>query len=51
MNCHTKEVITDYFTLLKDVLTENNLFESPNQIYNVDETGIALDRHAPRVIA
>ena len=51
MNCLTKEVITDYFTLLKDVLTENNLFESPNQIYNVDETGIALDGHAPRVIA
>ena len=51
MNCLTKEVITDYFNLLKDVLTENNLFESPNQIYNVDETGIALDGHAPRVIA
>jgi len=26
------------------------LFESPNQIYNLDETGIALDGRAPRII-
>jgi len=51
MNCLTKEVISDYFDLLKNVLTEYNLFNSPNQLYNVDETGIALDGHSPRVIA
>ena len=51
MNCLTKEVISDYFSLLKDVLTENNLLECPSQLYNVDETGITLDGHAPRVIA
>ena len=52
MNCLTKEVvIADYFALLKDVFTEHDLFNSPNQIYNVDKTGIALDGHAPRVIA
>ena len=47
MNCLTKEVISDYFDLLKEVLTENQLLNSPNRIYNVDETGIALDGHAP----
>jgi len=29
-------------------VTEHNLFNSPKQLYNVDETGIALDGHAPR---
>ena len=51
MNCLTKEVISDYFDLLKEVLTESQLLNSPNRIYNVDETGIALDGHAPRIIA
>ena len=51
MNCLNQEVISDYFALLKDVLTENELLNSPGRIYNVDETGIALDGHAPKVVA
>ena len=51
MNCLTKEVIADYFVLPKDVFIEHDLFNFPNQIYNVDETEIALDGHAKRVIA
>ena len=51
MNCLSKEVISDYFQLLAKVLTENQLLNSPSRIYNVDEMGIALDGHAPRVIA
>ena len=51
MNCLSKQVISEYFDLLTEVLTENELLHSPNRIYNVDETGIALDGHAPRVIA
>ena len=51
MNCLNSEVITDHFSLLKDVLTENGLLNSPGRIYNVDETGIALDGHAPKVVA
>ena len=47
MNCLNQEIIADYFALLKDVLTENGLLNSPGRIYNVDETGIALDGHAP----
>ena len=38
----------EYFQLLKDTLIENNLMDSPNQIYNVDETGMPLD---PKVVA
>ena len=41
----------DYFALLKDVLTDNQLINSPGRIYNVDERGIALDGHAPKVVA
>ena len=37
--------------LLKEVLVENQLLNSPNRIYNVDETGIALDGHASRIVA
>ena len=51
MNCLSKEVISDYFQLLAKILTENQFLNSPSRIYNVDETGIALDGHAPRVIA
>ena len=51
MNCLTKEVMSDYFDLLKEVLVENQLLNSPNRIYNVDETGIALDGHASRIVA
>ena len=35
----------------QNVLTENRLLNSPGRIYNVDETGIALDGHAPKVVA
>ena len=35
----------------QDVLTENRLHNSQGRIYNVDETGIALDGHAPKVVA
>ena len=34
--------------LLRDVLTEHNLLNSPMQVYNVDETGMPLDHHPPR---
>ena len=51
MNCLNKEVIDDYFALLKEVLTDNQLINSPARIYNVDETGVTLDGHAPKVAA
>ena len=50
MDCLNKETIQGYFDLLKEVLLENNLMDSPCQIYNVDETGIPLDHRPPRVV-
>ena len=47
----SKQVISESFDLLTEVLNENELLHPPSRIYNVDETGIALDDHAPRVIA
>ena len=51
MNCLSEDVIADYFTSLKEELTKNILMNSPSRIYNVDETQICLDGHAPRVVA
>jgi len=34
MNGLNRELITDYFALLKDVLTGNQLLKSPSRIYN-----------------
>ena len=51
MDCLTKETMDEYFQLLKDTLIENDLMDSPNQIYNVDETGMPLDHRAPKIVA
>ena len=50
MDCLTPEKMKQYFELLKDVLEEHNLMESPGQIYNVDETGMPLDHRPPKVV-
>ena len=51
MDCLIKETMDEYFQLLKDTLIENDLMDFPNQIYNVDETGMPLDHHAPKIVA
>ena len=51
MNCLSKEVISDYFHLLMEVLTENKLLNSHSRIYNVDKIAIALNAHDPWVVA
>ena len=45
MNCLNREVRTDYFSLLKDVLTENQLLNLPRMWIR------QVDGHAPRVVA
>ena len=40
-----------YFQLLKDSLIEKNVLDFPNQMYNLDEMGMPLDHHAPKVVA
>ena len=47
----TKEVMKEYFELLKTTLTENNLLDKPSQLYNVDETGMPLNHKPPKLVA
>ena len=51
MDSVNHETMTQYFTLLKDVLTEHDLFTKPAQIHNVDESGIPFGPRAPNVVA
>ena len=50
MECLNKETMDKYFDLLEDTLVENNVMESPNRIYNVDETGTSLNQSVPKII-
>ena len=50
MDCLNPEAMKQYFDLLKDVLEENDLMDSPGQIYNVDETGMPLDHRPPKIV-
>ena len=51
MECTSKEVMEECFKLLKSMLTENNLLDEPSRFYNVDETGMPLDHHSPKLVA
>ena len=50
MDAVNEDTITHYFDLLKQTLVDNSLTNSPEQIYNVDETGVPLDPRAPNVV-
>ena len=45
------ETVKSYFDLLGKVLQENNLLEKPAQLYNMDETGMPIERRAPNIVA
>ena len=47
MNANT---LKHYYDLLEDTLKEHNLFNSPSQLYNVDESGIPLDPKPLKVV-
>ena len=51
MNATNRETIDNYYELLEDILTENNLLDSPAQIYNMDESGIPLNPRPPNIVA
>ena len=50
MDAVKEETMDHYFSLLKDTLDEHNLRDKPEQIYNVDESGLPLDPKAPNII-
>ena len=51
MNAMNKENLKSYFDLLETVLHDNNLKVHPEQVYNMDETGIPLNPRPPKVVA
>ena len=51
MDAINSETLEHYFTLLNKTLEENNLKNSPQQIYNVDESGVPLDPKGLNVVA
>lgn len=50
MQATNAETLKDYFRLLQSVQEENDLFNKPSQLYNMDETGMPLEHRAPNVI-
>ena len=44
-------MLTRYFDLLEEVLTENDLLDRPCQIFNMDESGMPLDPPHVKVVA
>ena len=51
MEYSNEETMTEYFAMLKDVMTKEKLLNSLSQIYNnVDKTGMSLDHRPPKVI-
>ena len=38
-----RESLEKYFDILEDIIEENDLTDSPLQVFNMDETGLALD--------
>ena len=42
--------IKNYFVLLEKTLEEKELFNCPNRIYNMDESGLPLDHNPSKVI-
>ena len=44
-------VINQYFDILEEAFTENQILDKPCQMYNLDETGIPLDPKPLKVVA
>ena len=51
MDAINSETISQYNELVKETLEQNKLMNSPQQIYNIDETGVPLDPNALIVVA
>ena len=51
MEAVNTENINDYFDLLQDVFEKKGFANHPEAIYNMDETGMPLEPHPPRVVA
>ena len=50
MNAVNEVTMKQYFDLLEDTLTQNDLLNHPVKLYNVDETGMPLDPKSPNIL-
>ncbi|CAH1961310.1 unnamed protein product [Acanthoscelides obtectus] len=46
-----KKNVSDYFSLLRNILIEHNLLDKPGNIFNVDESGLQLNNRPGHVVA
>ena len=46
----TQKIIDDYFTLLKDVLVKNDLFNQPHLVFNCGSSAIDLNKASRKVV-
>lgn len=46
-----REDVNNFFTLLLEILTKNELLDKPGQIFNVDETGVQINNKPGKVVA
>ncbi|KAL0850501.1 hypothetical protein ABMA28_012293 [Loxostege sticticalis] len=46
-----REEVANFFTLLIKVLTEHDLLDKPDRIYNMDESGVQLNNKPGKVVA
>ena len=51
MNAMNESNLKTYFDLLDTLLEENDLKSHPEQIYNMDESGLPLNQRPPKVVA
>ena len=50
MSAVNEENANHYFDLLQEIFDLNNFAAHPEAIYNVDETGMPLEPHPPKVV-
>ena len=50
MDSINQESISQYFNLLEQTMRSHNIQKSPNQIYNMDETGMPLSPRTPNIV-
>lgn len=51
MDAVNKETIDSYFRLLKEIYDEFEFSKHPEQLFNMDETGMPLNPRPPKVVA
>ena len=50
MDFVNKESVNQYFNLLEETMASHNIRKSPNQIYNMDKTGMPLSPRTPNTV-